>query len=313
MAEPPPEQPSSGGGATLGFSLAAKPKRAKVQVQVAQREEERQLITGIEGTRIRTAAPEAQAAGPRVIASLGNTYRAGVGFVPSFKPPSSEDPLASSNQDRFVAAPQIDTSKPVVAQYGLVRMGAAAAADSGGGGAADGSAPAAEGEQQHAQGATNGDAEAAAPSAAAARPAFAARGGRGDNKQQLMEELEALPEALDAEEYEATPVDEFAKALLRGMGWREGEGVGRNKQSVEVKQIVPRPERLGLGADPAALPSHLQRPRVVKMGERLCGGMMFGVGWGWMGWDGMGWDGGGGDACWTPERSSCVIILVSGC
>jgi hypothetical protein len=50
------------------------------------------------------------------------------------------------------------------------------------------------------------------------------------------------------------------------MGWRDGEGVGRSKAAVEVKQIVPRPERLGLGADPAALPEHLKRPRVVKMG-----------------------------------------------
>jgi hypothetical protein len=70
------------------------------------------------------------------------------------------------------------------------------------------------------------------------------------------------------QEYEATPVEDFAKALLRGMGWNDGEGVGRSRQNVEVKQIVPRPERLGLGADPAALPQHLQRPRVVKMGER---------------------------------------------
>jgi hypothetical protein len=74
------------------------------------------------------------------------------------------------------------------------------------------------------------------------------------------------PSAAKRQEYEATPVDEFAKALLRGMGWRDGEGVGRSKAAVEVKQIVPRPERLGLGADPAALPQHLQRPRVVKMG-----------------------------------------------
>lgn len=57
------------------------------------------------------------------------------------------------------------------------------------------------------------------------------------------------------------------------MGWRDGEGVGRSKAAVEVKQIVPRPERLGLGADPAALPQHLQKPRVVKMGARRRGMM----------------------------------------
>lgn len=79
----------------------------------------------------------------------------------------------------------------------------------------------------------------------------------------LPRHTQQLPQA-----YEETPIEDFAKALLRGMGWRDGEGVGRARASVEVKQIVPRPERLGLGADPAALPEHMKRPRVVKMGDK---------------------------------------------
>jgi G patch domain/KOW motif-containing protein len=260
----------SGSGAALGFALAAKPKRgAKVQVQVAAKEEERQLITGIEGTRIKAAAPAAPAAGPRVIPSMGNTYRAGVGkgaggFVPSFRPPSSEDALKSSNQDRFEAAPQDD--RPKVSHYGLQTFGAAAAAA-----AAAAAGDAANGEQQQQQDGGAADPQAAAdalpPPPPRAGPAFAPRARGGDNKAQFFEELNALPEQMDADDYEATPVDEFAKALLRGMGWREGEGVGRSKQAVEVKQIVPRPERLGLGADPAKLPAHLAKPKVVRMGE----------------------------------------------
>jgi G patch domain/KOW motif-containing protein len=32
------------------------------------------------------------------------------------------------------------------------------------------------------------------------------------------------------EDYEKIPVDKFGLALLRGMGWKPGEGIGRNKQ-----------------------------------------------------------------------------------
>ena len=73
-----------------------------------------------------------------------------------------------------------------------------------------------------------------------------------------------LPQA-----YEALPVEEFGKALLRGLGWDESQGIGRKRQLVEAKQGVRRPERLGLGAAPAApVPAETKRPR--KMGE-----------WGW--------------------------------
>jgi hypothetical protein len=61
-------------------------------------------------------------------------------------------------------------------------------------------------------------------------------------------------------------VEEFGKALLRGLGWDEGQGIGRKRQLVEAKQGVRRPERLGLGAAPAApAPAESKRPR--KMGE----------------------------------------------
>ena len=49
------------------------------------------------------------------------------------------------------------------------------------------------------------------------------------------------------------PVEMFGEAMLRGMGWEAGEGVGRNKVVVVPKEYVPRPGRLGLGAEPAML------------------------------------------------------------
>jgi hypothetical protein len=74
------------------------------------------------------------------------------------------------------------------------------------------------------------------------------------------------PPLLLPQRYEALPVEEFGLALLRGMGWKEGEGVGRKRQVVEAKMAVRRPERLGLGANPAA-PVAPERPRPRKMGE----------------------------------------------
>jgi hypothetical protein len=32
------------------------------------------------------------------------------------------------------------------------------------------------------------------------------------------------------EDYERIPVEEFGAALLRGMGWKEGQAIGRNKK-----------------------------------------------------------------------------------
>jgi hypothetical protein len=189
------EPPKPGGG--LGFSLAAAPKR-KVQVQVAEQREERQLITGIEGTRIKAAEPEGPAAGPRVIAAVANTYRAGVGrgggaagrggFVPSFVPPSNEDALASTNEERFVAAPKGDGAQPAVQKYGLQRMGGRA-------GAAGEQQREEQQEQQQQQYDEGGGRNGGPAAPAAALPVR----GRGGDKDALMQELGELPEEMAPE------------------------------------------------------------------------------------------------------------------
>jgi len=51
------------------------------------------------------------------------------------------------------------------------------------------------------------------------------------------------------DDYERVPIEEFGLALLRGMGWKKGEGIGlRNKTVVEMKEPELRPRGLGLGA-----------------------------------------------------------------
>ena len=82
-------------------------------------------------------------------------------------------------------------------------------------------------------------------------------------------DMESRPELSDAA-YESMPVEEFGKALLRGMGWREGKGVGlSNRSNVEPIQYIPRPERLGLGAAPKALeaPPDGKRRRIARPGD----------------------------------------------
>lgn len=76
------------------------------------------------------------------------------------------------------------------------------------------------------------------------------------------------------QDYEALPVEEFGKALLRGLGWSDGQGVGRKRQVVEPKQTLRRPDRLGLGANPAAPPPD-KRPR--KMGEQSLAAVRMGI------------------------------------
>ena len=57
------------------------------------------------------------------------------------------------------------------------------------------------------------------------------------------------PDAPTLDAYEATPIDGFGAALLRGMGWKDGEEIGRSKISTtKVKEVKRRPALLGIGA-----------------------------------------------------------------
>jgi G patch domain/KOW motif-containing protein len=93
-----------------------------------------------------------------------------------------------------------------------------------------------------------------------------------DEKEKFKKDMDSRPMELEPEAYESMPVEEFGKALLRGMGWKEGEGIGKtNKVDAKVIQYVPRPERLGLGAQPkqnAELPESGKRRKIAKPGEQ---------------------------------------------
>ncbi|KAF3005707.1 hypothetical protein E8E13_005699 [Curvularia kusanoi] len=72
------------------------------------------------------------------------------------------------------------------------------------------------------------------------------------DEEALANDLADAPDAPDVAAYEATPIEGFGLAMLRGMGWKDsdGEGGGRRKNNggkapAEVKR---RPALLGIGA-----------------------------------------------------------------
>ena len=40
------------------------------------------------------------------------------------------------------------------------------------------------------------------------------------------------PEEAEMADYEAVPIEQFGMAVLRGMGWKKGVGIGRNNKYV---------------------------------------------------------------------------------
>ncbi|CAG7818174.1 unnamed protein product [Allacma fusca] len=58
------------------------------------------------------------------------------------------------------------------------------------------------------------------------------------------------PEQSTLEDYDEFPVEHFGMAMLRGMGWKETEGIGRtNKGVIMLQEPMLRPKGLGLGAE----------------------------------------------------------------
>ena len=60
----------------------------------------------------------------------------------------------------------------------------------------------------------------------------------------LRQDVLELPDMASLEAYDAMPVEAFGAALLRGMGWKEGDAIGGGGKT----QVERRPALLGLGA-----------------------------------------------------------------
>ncbi|XP_014899725.1 G-patch domain and KOW motifs-containing protein [Poecilia latipinna] len=77
--------------------------------------------------------------------------------------------------------------------------------------------------------------------------------------------VDLRPESSTEADYESVPVEAYGLAMLKGMGWKKEEGIGRTfKQDVKPIEHQLRPKGLGLGADRSAIkdlePSKRQRP-----------------------------------------------------
>lgn len=71
-----------------------------------------------------------------------------------------------------------------------------------------------------------------------------------DEEEAFQRDYTNAPDMATLEQYAAVPVEEFGAALLRGMGWKEGQGIGnqRGKKIEKVKVPERRPALLGIGA-----------------------------------------------------------------
>lgn len=65
----------------------------------------------------------------------------------------------------------------------------------------------------------------------------------------LQRDMDSRPDAPSLSDYANMPVDDFGAALLRGMGWQEGMGAGKQRQGpINAPQVKKRAALLGLGA-----------------------------------------------------------------
>jgi hypothetical protein len=63
-------------------------------------------------------------------------------------------------------------------------------------------------------------------------------------------DVKEAPDMATLEDYNRVPVEQFGAAMLRGMGWKDGDGIGLNKGKEQEKSKIPerRPALLGIGA-----------------------------------------------------------------
>ncbi|MCO5565418.1 hypothetical protein L7F22_019091 [Adiantum nelumboides] len=65
----------------------------------------------------------------------------------------------------------------------------------------------------------------------------------------LQRDMDSRPDAPSLSDYANMPVDDFGAALLRGMGWKEGMGAGKQRQGpINAPEVKKRAALLGLGA-----------------------------------------------------------------
>uniref|UniRef100_A0A0N4Z4K3 G-patch domain-containing protein n=1 Tax=Parastrongyloides trichosuri TaxID=131310 RepID=A0A0N4Z4K3_PARTI len=72
----------------------------------------------------------------------------------------------------------------------------------------------------------------------------------GDNGEVIKKDVAEIEDDAEDANYDRIRVKDFGLAILRGCGWKKGEGIGKDKKVVKVEIPKIRPKGLGLGADP---------------------------------------------------------------
>lgn len=87
-----------------------------------------------------------------------------------------------------------------------------------------------------------------------------------DDAERYRRDVVLRAEQASDDAYESMPIEEFGKAMLRGMGWEEGKGYN-GKAPVEPIEYVARPQLLGLAATPAPESGQSRQKKYIKPGE----------------------------------------------
>lgn len=70
-----------------------------------------------------------------------------------------------------------------------------------------------------------------------------------DEDNRFKADVASRPDSCTLEEYARIPVEDFGSAMLRGMGWKEGQVVGKSSEKSRAPRTVERrPALLGIGA-----------------------------------------------------------------
>ena len=65
-------------------------------------------------------------------------------------------------------------------------------------------------------------------------------------------DVASRPDVASLDDYERIPVEDFGSAMLRGMGWKEGQAIGKaGGKAVKQQKVERRPALLGIGAKEA--------------------------------------------------------------
>ncbi|XP_076440641.1 G-patch domain and KOW motifs-containing protein-like [Babylonia areolata] len=75
------------------------------------------------------------------------------------------------------------------------------------------------------------------------------------------------PDVPDDADYEQIPIEQFGFAMLRGMGWKEGQGIGKNGKVIVPVEAHLRPKGLGLGADRSQASNSKDNKKDAKVDE----------------------------------------------